>query len=75
MTQGLRKKIAYWFFMIVGMAGIVKQTIDFFNNTLDQSYFQGFVTMVCVVFILKPMILLSLVDDIIAIISKLKTNK
>lgn len=74
MTRTLRKKIAFWFFMLVGMAGIIKQTIDLFNNTLEQSYFQGVITIVCVVFIFKPMILLSLLDDVINIISKLKTK-
>ncbi len=62
--KDLRTSIAYWFFLLAGMGGIVMQGVKFYNDELPLSFAQGAFTVFCGMFIFKPMILLSLLEDL-----------
>lgn len=65
-----RKEIAYWFFLIVGMAGVVFFTIDF-ARTENYSFLEWLgITSAFSVFIFRPMVLLDVFEIIKAKLSK-----
>lgn len=64
MTKTLRMKIAYWFFLVIGIAGISMQTYKYFTNELPLTFAQGAVTVFFGMFIFKPMLILDLFTDI-----------
>lgn len=64
MTKTLRLKIAYWFFLLIGIAGITMQAYKYFNGELALTFSEGVVTVFLGMFIFKPMILLDLLTDL-----------
>jgi hypothetical protein len=65
-----RKEIAYWFFLIVGMAGVVFFTVEF-ARTENYSFLEWLgITSAFSVFIFRPMVLLDVFEIIKAKLSK-----
>lgn len=65
MSRYIGNKIAYWFFLIIGMLGITMQLYKWFNDSLELTFSQGIVTAVFVVFIFRPKFLLEVFNSIV----------
>lgn len=63
MTKKTRIKIAYIFFLAVGMIGVLKQLHLFINDELPITFTQGALCVFFGMLIFKPMVLLDLLDD------------
>lgn len=64
MTQQLKKKIGYWFFMLAGIVVIVLQILKYYNDTLEMTFSQGIITAFAGMFIFKPMLIVELFEDL-----------
>lgn len=64
MTKKSRLKIAYWFFLFVGMLGVVFQMYKYLFDKLELNFQEGALTVFFGMFIFKPMLILDLFDDI-----------
>jgi len=64
MTRTLRMKIAYWFFLIIGILGILIQLYKYIIDELPLTFVQGIFTAFMGMFIFKPMLILDLFSDI-----------
>lgn len=62
MTKKRRLSVAYWFFLLSGMAGIVKQF--FIDGLTREWYIELGITALFAIFILQPMTLIRIYDDI-----------
>lgn len=62
MSIGLRKKIAYWFFLVAGLAGVSFQMYEFFNGNIEFTLSQIGVTSFFSVFIFRPTVLLDVFE-------------
>lgn len=66
-----RKEIAYWFFLLVGMAGVVFFTIEF-ARTEKYGFWEWLsITSAFSVFIFRPMILLDVFELVKSVFSKM----
>jgi hypothetical protein len=59
-----RKEIAYWFFLIIGMSGVLFQMYEYFINDLEFNMNEMLVTSFFSVFIFRPTVLLDLFEFI-----------
>lgn len=64
MTKKVRLKIAYWFFLMIGMIGVSMQLYKYYKGELDLSFGEGALTLFLGMFVFKPMLLLDLLDDV-----------
>ena len=72
MTKIVRNRIAYWFFLVAGMAGIVKQ---YFIDDLNRPwYIELGLTTLFSIFIFKPLTLMSIYKDIRNVVLGVKSN-
>ncbi len=65
MNREEQMKLAYWFFLIAGFIGIGLQMYKYYNDTLELTFEEGAVTMLCVVFIFRPKILIEAAQTVI----------
>lgn len=64
MTKQTRLKIAFVFFLIIGMLGVANQLYKYFLGNLELTFSEATATVFFGMFIFKPMLLLDLLDDI-----------
>jgi hypothetical protein len=70
MSNDLRKQIGYWFFLIMGMMGIVIFTFDF-ATTENYSFLEWLgISSAFSVFVFRPMVLLDIFEIIKTKLSK-----
>lgn len=73
MSKTLRNKIAYWFYLIIGLLGSSKQLYGFLTDQLELTLSQGILTTLFGVFIFQPLILPKTFREVVAVLIKLKT--
>jgi uncharacterized membrane protein len=64
MSLATRRKIAYWFFMFMGMAGVFFQMYEFMTDHIQFNFNEMLVTSFFSVFIFRPTVLLDLFEFI-----------
>ena len=71
MSTETRKEIAFWFFLIMGIAGVCFQMYEFFTGHVEFNLKEVGVTCFFSVFIFRPTIL----TDLFALLKGLKQSK
>ncbi|MEO0901131.1 MAG: hypothetical protein AAFY00_03625, partial [Bacteroidota bacterium] len=62
MSIEIRKRIAYWFFLLAGLAGVSFQMYEFFTGHIDFTLTQIGVTSFFTVFMFRPTVLLDVFE-------------
>ena len=70
MSTETRKVVAYWFFLIIGMAGVLFQMFEFITDRIQFSWNEMLVTSFFSVFIFRPTVLMDLFEFIKSKITK-----
>ncbi len=65
MSIQLRRKIGYWFMLLLGIAILSLQLKKYFDNTLEFRYEEIIVTVIALFMVLNPASLLDLLGRII----------
>ena len=65
MTKIVRNRIAYWFFLVAGMAGVIMQIIKWATNTIKNPwYIELCILTLFSLFCLKPLLLLDVYTSV-----------